>query len=103
MPYLNGPISARGPLVSLRVDVSAPRALALRNAGQAVPGSVELQGLVDTGADCTFIDTRHVPFLVQQLPTMTLVGSPVGSWTAGLQYDISLAVLHPLANRRLNL
>src|SRR5712692_9881124 len=100
MPYLNSQIQTRGPLVNLKVEVSAPRALALRSAGQPVPPPTQLRGLIDTGADVTLVDTRHLPFLVQQNPVITLVGSPAGGWTIGLQYDVSLTVLHPQGGRQ---
>jgi hypothetical protein len=54
-------------------------------------------------ADVTFLDTGHVPFLAQQIPAMAIVGVPAGGWTVGLQYDISLTVLHPQAGRRSHL
>jgi hypothetical protein len=103
MPYLNGPILPRGAVVNLRIEVSAPRALVLRNAGQTLPPPVNLRGLIDTGADVTCIDINHVPFLAQQIPAVALVGAPAGGWTIGLQYDASLTVLHPQGGRRANL
>jgi hypothetical protein len=103
MPYLTGAVLAGGPLVHLRIEVSVPRALALRRAGQAVPQAVDLRALLDTGADATCIDTRQVPFLAQETPAFTIVGTPAGGWTVGLQYDVSLTVVHPQSGKRSSL
>jgi hypothetical protein len=102
MPYLKAPIHSRGPLVNLRIEVSSPRAGALRMARQPVPQAINLQGLIDCGADVTFIDTHHLPFLAYQKPAIRLVGDGAGGWTIGLEYDVSLTVLHP-GGRRSNL
>src|SRR5712692_2372765 len=102
MPYLNTPTDAKGPLVNVLIEVSAPRAMALRTAGQVVPQPVPLRGLIDTGADCTFVDTRHIPFLSQQTPAIVLVGDGKGGFTYAAQYDVSLTIVHPSGNRRDN-
>ncbi|HJT78154.1 MAG TPA: hypothetical protein VJ739_13200 [Gemmataceae bacterium] len=104
MPYLTGPILPGGPVLDLRVEVSSSHALALRQAGQPVPQGVALRGLIDTGADVTFVDARHLPFLTQQTPTMVIVSDPSGQGhTYAPQYEVSLTVLHPQGSRRSHL
>jgi hypothetical protein len=103
MPYFHGAIPPRGSLIDLKVELSAPRILALRNAGQAIPPAVNLRGLLDTGADVTFIDTRHLPFVGQLTPAFAPVGTPAGGWSFQVQYDISLTILHPQGGRRSDL
>jgi hypothetical protein len=62
MPHRQVPILRHGPVVDIIVTVDAVRAHALRAAGQPLP-QVPLHALIDTGADCTLIDTSHLPFL----------------------------------------
>jgi hypothetical protein len=65
----------------------------------AVPAAVPLRALLDTGADCTFIDTTHLQGLNLQNPIVVLVGDPSGGWTIGLQYEVSLTLVHPAGGR----
>jgi hypothetical protein len=56
MPSLMGLIEPDGPAVQLWVNVSSPRAAAMKAANQPVPTSVLVRGIIDTGASGTVID-----------------------------------------------
>ncbi len=104
MPFFTSPFDPSvGPVVQLSVAVSGTRAATLRQAGQggAVLQPILLRNLIDSGADVTFIDTRHLPFLAGQVPTAAIVADPSsGAISFALQYDVSLTILHPSGNRR---
>lgn len=97
MPQLTLNVGAQGPVLSILVGVSSPRADALRANGQPVPAPVVVQGSIDTGASCTCID----PGVLQSLnlsPTGTI---PMLTPSTGAtphntnQYDVSILLVHP--------
>lgn len=105
MPFFTSPLDPAGPLIRLSVALSGPRAAAWRNAGQggAVLQPILLRGLIDTGADVTFIDTRYLPFLSGQTPERFVIVDDLtgrNPITFAPQYDVSLTILHPSGNRR---
>ena len=103
MPHRQEAITpGRGAVFEILVSVDTAEAQRLRASGQAIP-QVSLRALIDSGADCTFIDTSHLPFLSQQRLSMQIVGGPSGSFTFSPQYEISLIIAHPSGNRRANL
>jgi hypothetical protein len=102
MPYLTGQILLNGAILDLVLAVSSPRAQALRVAGQPVPQSVSLRGLIDLGADSTFVDTQHLPFLNLEVPQTVLVGDGRGGFTYAPQYPVCLTIVNPSGIRRDN-
>jgi hypothetical protein len=103
MPFFTVPIGPNGPVVQLSVAISGSRATALRSTGQGGPvlQPILLRGLIDSGADVTFIDTRHLPFLIGVVPAMAIVADPTsGAASFAPQYEVSLTILHPSGNRR---
>src|ERR1700722_18582662 len=102
MPHLSLRISPRGPLLQVNVGVSAPRAQALRSAGQPVPQPIPITGLVDTGASCTSIDTTILRQLAIPSSGTTQVHTPstqaAAPHVANL-YDISVMLVHPFLTR----
>src|SRR5438876_10650978 len=104
MPYLTRQITKAGPLVEVEVGVAGPHAQALRNALQPVPAALSLRALLDTGADRTIVDYLRLQALgVSHLPAFAIVTNPFGPGTIfALQFNVSLTIRHPSANRRLN-
>lgn len=97
MPQLTLPIIPQGPILSIVVGVSRPRADVLIAGGQTVPPPVTVQGLIDTGASCTCID----PGVLQTLsltPTgtaQTLTPSTGATPHVTNQYDVAITLVHP--------
>ena len=83
MLFLTLAIQADGPVINFTVGVSGPREQALRAAQQPVPVPIALRGLIDTGADATFLNARHLQSLHLPYPTMAIVGIPAGGHRAG--------------------
>ncbi|HLN33572.1 MAG TPA: hypothetical protein VK395_37950 [Gemmataceae bacterium] len=104
MPHITLAIQPGGPIAGFSVGISATRERALRAAHQPVPALIPLHALVDTGADGTFIDVRHLQPLDLPYPTFALVGTAAGTaHTFAPQYEVSLTISHPSGNRRANL
>lgn len=60
MPHFllsHGPL---GPIIDLYVGVSAPRLVAIQQAGQTAPTPILAKGLVDTGASHTAVDVSII-------------------------------------------
>ncbi|MBK8267029.1 MAG: retroviral-like aspartic protease [Planctomycetes bacterium] len=97
MPHLTIQISPGGPIVELAIGVSAPHQQALQKAGQPIPPSVRVRGLVDTGASGTCIDPDVLTKLKLTPRGQVLMHTPS---TAGTpqpcdQYDVSIVLMHP--------
>jgi hypothetical protein len=92
MPFLNGKIDADGPVIFLYVNISSQRVAALRAAGQAIPASIRIRGLIDTGASCTAIDESAINSLGLVPTGSILVHTPSTGTTPQNcnQYDMSL-------------
>jgi hypothetical protein len=56
MPQVTLGTTPQGLIVEAIVGVSAPRLVALRSEGKAIPESISVMALIDTGADSTMID-----------------------------------------------
>jgi len=83
-----------GPVITVFVGVSHPRAVALQAAGQDIPASIEISALVDTGASCTFVD----PAIVSALSITPTGSARVNTASSGAtphdtyQYDVALVI-----------
>ena len=102
MPHLSLSISPGGPIVQLRIGVSRPRAAALIAAGQGHPQPIPINGLIDTGASCTCIDSSILRQLA--IPSTGIIHVHTPSTQAAAPhvanvYDISLVLVHPLMTR----
>ena len=92
MPSINGVLSPGGPLLTMLVGISMPRADAMNAAGVPVPQFVTGTFLVDTGASCTCVD----PLFVASLQLIATGNVPMQTpSTAGVpvhcnQYDVSV-------------
>src|SRR5947208_11459728 len=101
------PISVNGPLV--RVEVGFPRAteLALRRAHKPVLSPLNLDALVDCGADASVIDYGLLtPFCREgmELHAVVYVNAPgLGGLVMVPQFVVGLRILHPSGNYRMNL
>jgi hypothetical protein len=79
------------------VDVSLPRAEALRRMGMPVPSAVPVRGLIDTGASGTCVDPTCLATLGLSPTGQMPIHTPSTSGTPHLcdVYDVSLVLLHP--------
>ena len=97
MPILTAPLTTAGPVVTLLIGVSAPRAAALQAAHQPVPALVQIQALIDSGASSTCIvagalqSLSLVPTGVTHITTPSTGSNPVRC----NQYDVGVFVAHP--------
>lgn len=97
MPYLTIPISPGGPILDIAVSVSVPHARALQKLNQAVPQSIQIRALIDTGASGTCIDPQCLNSLGLTPKNQIPIHTPSTGGTPQLcdQYDISLVLIHP--------
>jgi hypothetical protein len=105
VPSINLLITPQGPIATLRIGASRPRRDALQKANQPIPGPVDAQLLIDTGASCTCLD----PWIIQklQLTPSGLIDIHTPSTTANNahachQYDVTLIIPHPGISRSFN-
>lgn len=97
MPHLTIPNGPGGPIVDLFVGVSSQREKALKAAGQPVPKTIQVRGLIDTGASGVVIDPAHLQALSltptgsAPVHTPSTSGTPVNLMT----YDVMLGLYHP--------
>lgn len=94
MPQFDLPIGLSGPICSVYVGVSGPRADAMKAAGIAVPAWVHGPFLIDTGASHTVIDPSFVaPLgLVSTGAIMAHTPSTNGAPQAFQQYDVCIFI-----------
>lgn len=95
MPYFTRQVAPNGSLLLIAyIGVSQARHNALTQAGQPVPGVVQVQAMVDTGASCCCVD----PSVLAQLALSPTGSSPVNTPTTGNspaiadQYDVSITI-----------
>jgi len=85
---------ANGPVLTVVIGVSVPRADALITAGEPLPPGISSRALIDTGASCTCVD----PSILEKLsltPTGTVsVHTPSTGPAAHVaeQYDVSVVI-----------
>jgi|SRR6185369_1467915 hypothetical protein len=102
MPHLTVPFSNGSPIIDLIIGVSAPRADALKKAGQPIPAVIPVRALIDTGASCTNVDPTILTALA--VPSSGTVPCHTPSTKSGKphianQFDVSLRLIHPLLTR----
>jgi hypothetical protein len=85
---------ANGPVLTVMLGVSLPRADALATAGQPLPNSVPVRALVDTGASCTCVDPGVLDRLALTPTGSTTIHTPSTGAAPHVadQYDVSLIV-----------
>lgn len=94
MPSINGVLTPNGPLLTMLVGVSQPRATAMQAAGVQPPPYVTGTFLVDTGASGTCVDPAFVASLGLiatgnvAMQTPSTAGVPV----ACNQYDVAIYI-----------
>jgi hypothetical protein len=104
MPRLSGVLQPEGALVTVEIGLSRTEIKRRRQAAQAIPAPVTLQGLLDTGAECSCVDALAVASLTLPLKNIGLANIPaVGGLTFTVQSDASLTIIHPSKRRRLDL
>jgi hypothetical protein len=100
MPVLTTQLDPEGPVVTLLIGVSMPRAAALQAANQPVPPPVQVRGLIDTGASGTCVVAAALQSLaLVSTGTASMVTPSTGPTPVPCsQYDVSLTILHPNLN-----
>jgi hypothetical protein len=85
---------ANGPVLTVVVGVSVPRADALVAAGQPIPPGVTIRALIDTGASGTCVDPSALEklSLTPTGPVSVHTPSTGGAGHIVEQYDVSLIV-----------
>jgi hypothetical protein len=96
MPHFTLQIVPEGPLLSIVVGVSNPRAVALQQAGQPVPQAVILRCLIDTGASGTCLDAAAIAPLGLTATGTTLITTPSTGVTPHEcpTFDVSILFYH---------
>jgi len=94
MPNINLNIQPGGPLLTVLVGVSAPRAGALTAASRPLPPPSQGIFLVDTGASSTCVDPELIKNLGLQPTGRTAISTPstAGSPHYCDQFDVSLFI-----------
>lgn len=105
MPLITVLVPVRnGALVRLRVSLSRPTILSLRQARQAIPQPVIVDALIDTGAESCCVDPSIVAQLGLPLYAFGLSAAPgtaappipaLGGATVGTFHTAGLAIVHP--------
>lgn len=97
MPVLTSPLGPEGPVVSLLIGVSGPRATALQAAQQPVPPPVRIRALIDTGASSTCVEAGALQSLSLAPTGTTTVTTPSTGPNPMVcnQYDVGVFVVHP--------
>jgi Aspartyl protease len=90
-----------GPIITLLVGVSTPRAKALADAGLPRPNPIGVNFLVDTGAACTVIDESLIAPLGLVPTGQAFVETPTTGKTPQPRflYDVGMMILHSDHNR----
>jgi len=104
MPILNGTLQAEGALVDVLLGWSDAAAHAQRSALRPVPPPLQVQALVDTGAEVSCVDPSLIQTLGLPLHSITLANLPAaGGFTPGMQYEANLTIVHPTGQSGWNL
>jgi hypothetical protein len=104
MPVLSGTLQAEGALVEVLLGWSDAAVQAQRLALRPVPPSVQVQALVDTGAEVSCADPSLIRMLGLPLHSVTLANLPAaGGVTWSMQYEANLTIEHPAGQASLNL
>lgn len=96
-----------GPVLDVRLNGAASWVARLRAEGRPIPQPQELRALIDTGADCSLIDSGAIePLLGAGLPQAG--ASNIGiTWAGGvslrLKYECGLRCPHPSGDNKCDL
>jgi hypothetical protein len=94
MPVVTLPITPDGPVVTVLVGVSVPRAQAIQAAGGTPPAPVAARLLLDTGAGGTAVDEQIIKALGLQATGTVLCHSPTTGAVPQVmnEYDVGLVL-----------
>ncbi len=101
MPAMTAPLQAEGALVDVRLGWAAARVRQLRRALQPIPPPADIRALIDSGAECTCLDTALIRQLGLPLASFGIANVPsAGGLLSTTEHDASLTVLHPSGDPR---
>lgn len=94
MGRLEGVLTERGPMVDVKLMLTAQRVAALKRAGRPFPQPMTVRALIDTGASCSAIDRNLARGLDLQPSGIVPIHTPsTGSaYEERLQYDVSMVL-----------
>lgn len=101
MPHFTLQLAPEGPVLTVLVSSSAPRAAALQDAGLTVPPPISLRCLIDTGASGSCLDAAAIAPLALSPTGTTLVSTPSTGATPQRcdTYDVGIIIYHPENSR----
>lgn len=103
MPRLNGPLSALGALVEIRIHLGRTEVQRLRSALRPIPPAVFLRALIDTGAESTCMEPAALAGLGLPFTGVGLAHAPaLTGWTPAAQCEADLTILHPSGSTHLD-
>lgn len=76
MPSIDLPLTPSGPIIPVCIHLSIQRILAMQQAGLSFGNPFLGNGLIDSGASCTVIDSHIVPILGLQPTGTTQIHTP---------------------------
>jgi hypothetical protein len=89
-------VASDGPIVRVRFHFSDQELFKRRSAGLATAQPVEVNALIDTGAEMTCLDVALVRRIGLPPAAVGLANVPAtGGLNAASDYDASVAILHP--------
>jgi hypothetical protein len=104
MPALSGLLEPEGALVAVEVGLSQAEVRRLRNVSRPIPAAVSLNGLIDSGAECSCVDPQAVATLALPFSNVGMANIPaLGGLAPITQSEACLTVVHPSGDSRLNL
>lgn len=105
MPEFDSPFTPyEGPVVRVRVHYSRAELMRRHRGGTAAPQPVDVNALIDTGAESSCVDEAIVRRLGLLSYGPGLTNAPaIGGLYATADYDCSISVLHPSGDRNHNL
>ena len=94
MPHFTLPVMQTGPMVDMRVSVSAARYEALTLANIPIPPPQTIRALVDTGASCTCMDPMiFIALSLQPTGSIPMLTPSTGSTPIDADtYDVGIVV-----------
>jgi hypothetical protein len=98
------PVTATGPIVRVRIGFSRGKELAIRRSGRAILTPIDVDALIDTGADVSMIESGLLTPFVREgmdLKAIVHVNAPgLGGLALCPQFLTGVRICHPTGNRQ---